>query len=535
MRFLLLQGNRMPRSTYWIAVLCLGILTFIINQIPNPYVDFGLSIPIAYLNLCIACARLRDAGTSAWWVLVVVIPAAVIIVGTLTAIIGLGSLILFIGVIIGTIIGFIFTIAIGVMPTKASQSTEHEQTTGHSYSQQMSTRRFKLTRRTFFGAMLIPVVVVVSVIWGVNSVGHNPEPAPVGPESIGNSSHDSQQSMENGTLSPHHFYANHPAKEHMLELINETRAAAGVPTLTMGDNAAAQLHAENSLANCAGGHWDVNGLKPYMRYSLAGGYQYNIENGFDESDGYDTFAVEPAIQHMMDVMMASPIHLRALLDPWHRKVNVGLAWDDYNGRFYQHFEGDYVRYDTLPDINGKILSVSGQTVNGLSFPTPYAMNLFLFYDPPPQRLTRGQLARASCYSHGNGHPIAAFSPELAPYGVWDEDSFVNRIHEYCPDPYDVPPSSPAPRTPQEAIELHNESNSLFNRPSTSTVPWITASEWTANATEFSIVADISDLLSMWGHGVYTIMLVGVIDGYEVPVSTYSIFHEVEQPFTNGRT
>ena len=56
----------------------------------------------------------------------------------------------------------------------------------------------------------------------------------------------------------------------MLELINSERTRAGIPPVTLGDNIAAQLHAESSLANCFSGHWGADGLKPYMRYSLGG-------------------------------------------------------------------------------------------------------------------------------------------------------------------------------------------------------------------------------------------------------------------------
>lgn len=67
-------------------------------------------------------------------------------------------------------------------------------------------------------------------------------------------------------------------KEYMLELINLERAKVGAPPVVLGDNIAAQLHAESALENCFTGHWGVDGLKPYMRYSLAGGYQSNGEN-----------------------------------------------------------------------------------------------------------------------------------------------------------------------------------------------------------------------------------------------------------------
>ena len=64
----------------------------------------------------------------------------------------------------------------------------------------------------------------------------------------------------------------------MLQLINEERVRAGVAPVVLGDNIAAQLHAESALENCFSSHWGIDGLKPYMRYSLAGGYQSNAEN-----------------------------------------------------------------------------------------------------------------------------------------------------------------------------------------------------------------------------------------------------------------
>ena len=48
--------------------------------------------------------------------------------------------------------------------------------------------------------------------------------------------------------------------------------------MVMGNNNAAQIQADNLLKDCVLSHWGTDGLKPYMRYSLAGGYQTNGEN-----------------------------------------------------------------------------------------------------------------------------------------------------------------------------------------------------------------------------------------------------------------
>ena len=161
------------------------------------------------------------------------------------------------------------------------------------------------------------------------------------------------------------------AKEYLLDLINAKRSEAGVPELVLGDNRAAQLHAEAAMEGCFSSHWGADGLKPYIRYSLAGGYQSNAENisglGYclTEGDGYQ--AVHSIEQEMRDAMqswMASEGHRRNILDPWHRKVNIGVAWDRYNSMLVQHFEGDYVDYRKLPSIEDGILSFSGGTKNG---------------------------------------------------------------------------------------------------------------------------------------------------------------------------
>ena len=157
-------------------------------------------------------------------------------------------------------------------------------------------------------------------------------------------------------------------KLYMLELINKERMRAGLEPVSLGDNVAAQLHAEASLENCFSSHWGIDGLKPYMRYSLAGGYQSNGENisglsyCIKPSDGYRrNGTAEGEIRQAMNGLMASPGHRGNILDRWHGKVNIGLAWDSYNFSLVQHFEGDYVKYDRLPDIENGVLRLSGET------------------------------------------------------------------------------------------------------------------------------------------------------------------------------
>ena len=336
---------------------------------------------------------------------------------------------------------------------------------------------------------------------------------------------------------PPPYLRHHDAKLYMLELINSERTKAGVPPVTLGNNIAAQLHAESSLANCFGGHWGADGLKPYMRYSLAGGYQTNGENGsgsdycISASDRYRALGnIEAEIREMMEGWMNSPGHRRNILGKWHRKVNIGLAWDRYNMVGYQHFEGGFVQYDQLPQIMNGTLSMSGSTLNGLRFSRKEELGVQIYYDPPPHSLTRGQVSRTYCYD--SGLQIAALRYPLTGNSLWTEDEFTDR-YSPCPDPYDVSPEAPAPRSHDEAHRFWEQAYaaSQAQRERTVTVPWVTASRWTARGTDFSITANVSKLLSKYGPGVYTVLLWGEVGGEDVPISEYSIFHEIEPPDT----
>lgn len=323
----------------------------------------------------------------------------------------------------------------------------------------------------------------------------------------------------------------------MLELINAARADAGLNPVVLGDNIAAQLHAENSLANCLSSHWGTDGLKPYMRYSLAGGYQSNGENGsgndycIKASDGYRAIvSVKNEINDAMAGWMSSPGHRSNILDPWHKKVNIGIAYDRYNAPMYQHFEGDYVEYDRMPAIDNGILSLSGKTKNGAQFREEGDLIVSVFYDPPPNDLARGQVARTYCYD--NGRQLAALREPLTGGYYWPTDEFT-KDYQPCPDPYDVPDDAPGPRSADEADRIWQQAYraSQSSVSQTITVPWITASKWTASGKTFAVRANISRLLRQHGDGVYSLMIWGKIAGEDVVISQYSIFHGAAPPDT----
>ena len=339
------------------------------------------------------------------------------------------------------------------------------------------------------------------------------------------------------------------AKEYMLGLINGERAKAGVPPVVLGDNVAAQLHAEASLAGCFSSHWGLDGLKPYMRYSLAGGYQSGGENvsGSNyciiDGDNYAPISSsEEKLREAMDGFMNSPGHRRQILGRWHKKVNIGLAWDKYNFQVAQYFEGDYVEYSTAPTLEYGKLTLAGETKNGLvtysgltwdalQFKEQQDLSVSIYYDPPPHPLSRGQLARTYCYT--SGVLVARLSPRLTGSQEYTEDRF-EATQSQCPDPYQVPADAPAPRSRDEARRLYEEARDQDLPDRYVTGPWITASWWQARGNRFGVTANLWEVTRRHGPGVYTVVLAhrnvqGEGKEEVVTLSEYAIFYEVEPP------
>ena len=329
-----------------------------------------------------------------------------------------------------------------------------------------------------------------------------------------------------------------PAERHletkrlMLDLINDARAAAGLRPVALGANVAAQLHAEASLAGCFSSHWGLDGLTPAMRYAIAGGLRANAENvsGLDyyvtEADGYRAIASPgDEVREAMEGLMESPGHRAAILDPRHRAVNVGLAWDRYNFIAVQQFEGVRVTYERPPAIDAEgVLAFSGATPDGDAFGEPLDLSVQLYHDPPPRPLTRGQLARTYCY--GAGLPVAALRPPPGPRSWYTDDAYT-ASHRPCPSPYDVPADAPAPGSVDEA---HAAWQAAYDASQTRaersvTAPWITADAWTADGRAFAVAADLSGVLAEHGAGVYSLTVWGLVEGERAVISEYAIFCE----------
>ena len=324
-------------------------------------------------------------------------------------------------------------------------------------------------------------------------------------------------------------------KRFMLELINAARADAGLDPVELGDNDAAQLHAEASLEGCFLSHWGLDGLKPTMRYTLVGGQQSNQENARGLSYCYTDADRVPEIENLedkireaMDGWRASAGHLAAILGRSYKRVNVGIAWDRYNFAAIQQFEGDYVAYERTPAIKDGLLTFGGSTRNGVTYGETSTLSVQVYYDAPPRALTQGQLARTHCSDRGL--PVAALRRPPSPGAFYRTEEFT-RTYAPCPDPAAIDAGAAPPESPDDANALLRAARegSRERQEQSITVPWITASEWTANGETFSVTADLGGVLAEHGPGVYTVVVWGDIGEERAPISHYAIFHEVEPP------
>ena len=317
----------------------------------------------------------------------------------------------------------------------------------------------------------------------------------------------------------------------MLRLINNQRQLAGVSPVKLSNNEAAQLHAEAMRDDCFVSHWGVDGMKPYMRYSTSGGYQTNAENvaGYYNCGPFDPYdEVETSLKEHVLGFMESEGHRETMLDPHYRKVSIGITVN--RGIWVvQHFEGDYVEFNELPQLDAGILSVDGRSREGAQVDEDAA--ILVEYDPPLRDLSVEQLNQTQCY--GPGLPVAVlignpFSksdleetkvPSMVHtelQKLQDDNPF---IHSECKDPYKIPAVQDSPSRSRERIN-EDVSDEVVEREVR--VPFFLADEWSASDSGgFSLKSDIGEVIDQHGAGVYTITIIGKVSGDLMSISEYS--------------
>ena len=199
-------------------------------------------------------------------------------------------------------------------------------------------------------------------------------------------------------------------------------------------------------------------MKPYMRYSLAGGVHANSElwvgtTSFCVSEGEGRVVSDEDVRSLaaesVYQWLNSPSHAAALLHPEYRVMNYGLAYDSHNWRVVAVLETN-----ALVDTGTSVSTLSAEGVARVygSFTEEtqaarYALSgLETRYDPPPVELSQGALARTTFYGEGELRAVFTVSPD----GVDTPGSSQSLVN--YPNPYAFPDSE-TPGSESEAAYL----------------------------------------------------------------------------------
>ena len=300
-------------------------------------------------------------------------------------------------------------------------------------------------------------------------------------------------------------------RSELLYLINSERVLAQVPPLSLGFNASAQQHTESMQQYGYRSHWDLHGMTPQMRYTLAGGTNRVRQNvagpiGIPASDDSGIAGWRAVIREMHQGFMAGSAERANVLDPWHRNVSLGLSCNEAQCWVVQQFETDHLEFINLPAIYGTKLQMSGQFREGLELDA-----LAVWFHPHSRRLSLGQLD--ATYRYGIGQKPATFVRPPSSTENYYAESLVNYAWDTGIDPYTLDPSLSRSSAPPLSVEVAHSA----------AVPWTTADQWFQEGSFFTVEADLSEIISAHGTGVYTVQIWGRAGAERVPLTNYAVF------------
>jgi uncharacterized protein YkwD len=182
-----------------------------------------------------------------------------------------------------------------------------------------------------------------------------------------------------------------------LSLINADRATFNVSGVTLSPIQSGQEHAYSMLVNGYFSHWDTQGYKPYMRYTLLNGTGAVEENVAFEASSLPSFVttaqVETAIsslEHDMvynDEACCQNGHLLNIINPYHNRVSIGIAYNSTAVYFVEDFENYYI------NLNAPIFVPSNQsvTLQGSTLTSLIPDSVIVSYDPTPTPINASTL------------------------------------------------------------------------------------------------------------------------------------------------
>ena len=300
-------------------------------------------------------------------------------------------------------------------------------------------------------------------------------------------------------------------RSEFLYLINSERVLARVPPLELGFNASAQQHTDSMKRFGYRSHWDVHGLTPQMRYTLAGGTNRVRQNiagpiGVPVPGETGIESWRAVVREMHQGFMSGSAESANVLHPWHRKVSLGVSCNESQCWVVQQFETDHLEFVELPTISGTKLKMSGRFSEGLELDA-----LAVWFHPHPRRLSLGQLDATYRYGFGQ-KPVSFIRPPASPESFYS-DLLVSYAWDAGIDPYTLDSGLARSPAPPLAVEIAHSA----------AVPWTTADRWFRDGSLFTVEADLSEIIGAHGAGVYTVQIWGSTGVERVPLTNYAVF------------
>jgi uncharacterized protein YkwD len=209
-------------------------------------------------------------------------------------------------------------------------------------------------------------------------------------------------------------------KAALLARINRDRALNGRTSLRYEPRAAlvGDLFCLDSALSGVLGHWDLQGRGPHLRWALAGGADFHVENaaGFTYSSGtLERTLVDLMIeshQAMMDERPPADGHRRTILDPELTHVGIGVA--AVAGQFRMTQEFTRVSLDWMEVPEGPLRAGGVAAFAGKPLPGWEVGAVEVRFETPPRPLSLREAAARRTY----GYPpvVRTLRPRL-PSGV----------------------------------------------------------------------------------------------------------------------
>ncbi len=210
--------------------------------------------------------------------------------------------------------------------------------------------------------------------------------------------------------------------QYVLVLINQDRSSLGVQAVNLSVVPSGQQHANSMLFFGYFSHWDTQGLKPYMRYSLLNGtgavfenvaWQTQSPSRYASLDDLKSALVEMNVQMMYDDSSFNWEHRSNILDPNHGSVSLGISYDEHNMYLVEDFENTFINLTSPLGLSDGVLQIEGTTPSTLDLTVAA-----VYMDATPANISVSALRQDAQYtaSYDLGKEIGIVLPP-SDYGI----------------------------------------------------------------------------------------------------------------------